>query len=316
MKLQQLRYIYEVARRGLNVSEAADALHTSQPGVSKQIRQLEEELGIPLFNRTGKRLTGITEPGRAVLAMAQHILQEVDNIKRVGSEFTQEETGTLAIATTHTQARYALPDVIKKFRLRYPNVRLRIRQGNPKEITEMAVSGAADLAIATEEISASEELIALPCYQWNRCIVVPPDHPLLDLDRPVTLADIAAHPIVTYDFAFAGRTLTNRVFEAEGLRPNVVLTAIDSDVIKTYVQLGLGIGLLAAMAYDPKHDRGLRAIDVGHLFPPSTTWVGIRRGSYLRGYVYEFIELFAPHLDRGAIDAAMGAARGAGTQPA
>jgi LysR family cys regulon transcriptional activator len=305
MKLTQLRYICEVAKRNLNVSEAADALYTSQPGVSKQIRQLEDELGVPIFSRAGKRLTDTTQPGTEILRVAERVLREIDNIRRISRDYENLAEGTLTIATTHTQARYALPDKIQQFRQKYPGVKLSLRQGSPEQICDMAVNGEADIAIATEAVSSTENLIALPCYRWNRAVVTPPNHPLLDLTRPLTLADIAQYPIVTYDFAFAGRNLVNKAFKDAKLTPNVVLTALDSDVIKTYVEIGLGIGLLAKMAYDPVRDINLRMIDVGHLFPTSTTWIGIRRGEYLRNYIYDFIELFAPQLNRDALKAAL-----------
>jgi LysR family cys regulon transcriptional activator len=304
MKLQQLRYIAAVARRGLNVSEAAEVLHTSQPGVSKQIRMLEEELEVEIFLRNGKRLVEITEPGKLILAMTENVLRGMENIKHVAAEFASRTSGSLTIATTHTQARYALPPVIKTFTERYPAVRLSLHQGNPTQIAEQVVSGRADLAIATEAIELFEDLVMMPCYQWNRCVITLPDHPLL-AQKPLTLEAIAGYPIITYDFAFAGRSLINKAFAERGLKPNVVLTAIDSDVIKTYVGLGLGIGLLAKMAFDPKQDTHLRVIDASHLFEPSTTNIGIRRGVYLRSYTYEFIELFAPHLDRKTVEAAM-----------
>ena len=304
MRLQQLRYIREVVRQGFNVSAAAEALHAAQPGVSSQIQALERELGVRIFERKGKRLTGLTRPGQIIAEAAERVLREVENIRRVGAEFSNERAGTLSIATTHTQARYVLPPVRKTCTERYPEVRLDIRQGNPVQVSQMAVRGEADLAIATEAIERFEELVMLPCYQWNRCVVVPPGHPLTR-ERPLTLEAIARHPIITYDFAFTGRSKINQAFEARGLEPNVVLTAIDSDVIKTYVELGLGVGILAKMAYDPQRDAPLVALDASHLFEPSTTRIGIRRGSYLRGFVYGFIELFAPHLTRQAVDAAM-----------
>jgi len=300
MKLQQLRFATEVARRGLNVSAAADALHTSQPGISKQIKSLEDELGIEIFVRHGKRMAAVTEPGKAVLAIAERILAEAANMKRAGEEFANEKLGTLTIATTHTQARYALPKAVAAFKKRYPDVRLVLHQGNPTQICEMVAAGEADLAIATESIAEYPELVSLPCYQWNRCLVVPPGHPLLAV-KPLTLEAIARYPVVTYDFAFAGRSKINRAFEKRGLAPNVVLTALDSDVIKTYVELGLGVGIMAAMGFDPKRDRGLHALDAGHLFESSTTRLGIKRGAWLRGYAYEFIELFAPRLPRALV---------------
>ncbi len=310
MKLQQLRYVVEVAKQGLNVSEAAEKLHTSQPGISKQIRLLEDELGIQIFIRNGKRVVSVSEPGKHVLVIAERILREAKNLKRVGEEFASEEEGSLTIATTHTQARYALPETVRQFRERYPQVKLSIKQGSPTQICEMVVAGEADFALATEGISTFPELAALPCYEWNRAIVVPTDHPLTQLAAPITLADIGRYPIVTYDFAFAGRSKINRAFEEAGVEPNVVLTAIDTDVIKTYVGLGLGVGIIASMAFEPERDRGLAIIDAGHLFLPSTTRIGIRRDAYLRGFAYHFIEIFAPHLSRKEVDRVMFAGDG------
>jgi LysR family cys regulon transcriptional activator len=301
MKLQQLRYACEVARRGLNVSAAADALHTSQPGISKQIKSLEDELGVEIFVRHGKRMAAITEPGKAVLAIAERILAEAANMKRAGDDFANEKLGTLTVATTHTQARYTLPKAVAAFKKKYPKVRLALHQGNPTQICEMVLAGEADFAIATEAINDYPELVSLPCFQWNRCVVVPDGHPLLKA-RPLTLEAIAQHPIVTYDFAFAGRSVINKAFEKRGLAPNVVLEALDSDVIKTYVELGLGVGILASMGFDPKRDRNLQAIDAGHLFESSTTRLGIKRGAWLRGYAYDFIELFAPRLPRAQVE--------------
>jgi LysR family cys regulon transcriptional activator len=301
MKLRQIRSLSEVARRELNVSAAADALFTSQPGISKQIKALEEELGIEIFVRNGKRLVGVTEPGRAVLAIAERLLAEAANLKRAGEEFANERRGRLTIATTHTQARYALPTAVAEFKRRYPEVQTIIHQGNPTQICEQVAAGEADFCVATEQIAEHAALVALPCYQWNRCVVVRPRHPLLKLER-LTLEAIAEYPIVTYDFAFANRSLVNRAFEQRGLKPNVVLTAFDADVIKTYVELGLGVGIMAKMAFDARRDRHLRALDAGHLFPTSTTHLGIKRGAYLRSYAYEFIELFAPQLSRGLVE--------------
>ncbi|GAB7128818.1 CysB family HTH-type transcriptional regulator [Silvimonas sp. JCM 19000] len=305
MKLQQLRYLVEVAKQGLNVSEAAEKLHTSQPGISKQIRLLEDELGVQVFIRNGKRVVDVTAPGREILRISERILMQAQNLKRIGEEFVNVEGGSLTIATTHTQARYALPRTIKAFLSRYPKVRLSIKQGSPTQISEMVVEGAADLAIATEGIDHYHELAMLPCYDWNRSIVVPADHPLTALDHAIRLEDVAAYPLITYDFAFTGRSLINRAFEQRGLTPNVVLTAIDSDVIKTYVGLGLGVGILATMAFEPERDHGLVAIDASHLFEPSTTRIGVRRDAYLRGYAFDFIELFSPHLNREVVHAAL-----------
>jgi LysR family cys regulon transcriptional activator len=304
MKLQQLRYLCEVANQGLNLSKAAEILHTSQPGISKQIRLLENELGVDVFVRNGKRVVETTPPGRAILEIAERMLRDAKNLKQVGQEFANEASGSLTIATTHTQARYALPVAIKHFTARYPKVRLILRQGNPTQIAELVTSGVADIAIATEAIELFDELVMLPCYQWNRCVIVPPRHPLLKL-KELTLEAIAQHPIITYDFAFTGRSKINQAFDAKGLVPNVVLTAIDADVIKTYVELGLGIGILAQMAFEPKRDRHLRSIDASHLFEPSTTRIGISRNSYLRRYVYDFIEMFAPHLSHAVVTTAM-----------
>src|SRR3982750_3606551 len=258
MKLQQLRYLTEVARRGLNVSEAAEVLHTSQPGVSKQIRALEDELGVEVFVRHGKRLVAITEPGKAVVTIAERILSEAQNLRRAGEEFANDALGTLTISATHTQARYALPKAVAAFKRRYPKVRLIIHQGNPTQLCEQVIRGEADLCVATEAISDYPELVSMPIYQWNRCVVVPAKHPLLK-STPLTLEKLAEYPIVTYDFAFANRSLVQKAFESRALTPNVVLSALDSDVIKTYVELGLGIGILAKMAFDPKGDRHLRA---------------------------------------------------------
>jgi len=285
MKIQQLRFLCEIARRDLSVSAAAEALHTSQPGVSRQIRHLEEELGVEIFARHGKRLTALTEPGRAVLAIAERILAEAANMKRAGEEFANEKLGSLTIATTHTQARYALPKAVAAFKRRYPDVQLVIHQGNPTQICEMVVRGEAEFAIATEQIALYPELVSLPCYQWNRCVVVPSRHPLSKL-KPLTLEAVARFPIVTYDFAFANRSLVEKAFEQRGLKPRVVLTALDADVIKTYVELGLGVGIMAAMAFNAKRDAGLKALDASHLFESSTTRLGIKRGAYLRRYAY------------------------------
>jgi LysR family transcriptional regulator, cys regulon transcriptional activator len=303
MKLQQLRCLTEVARRGLNVSEAAEALHTSQPGVSKQIRALEDELGVQVFVRHGKRLVSVTAPGKAVVAIAERILAEAQNLRRAGEEFANDQLGTLTIAATHTQARYALPKAVAAFKRRYPKVELHIHQGNPTQIREQVLAGEADMGVATEMLAAPE-LVTLPVYQWNRCVVVPPKHPLLK-ESPLTLERLAEYPIVTYDFAFANRSLVQKAFESRGLTPHVVLSAQDSDVIKTYVELGLGIGILAKMAFDAKRDILLRAIDASHLFESSTTRLGIKRGAYLRRYAYDFIELFAPHLARNTVQRAV-----------
>ena len=296
MKLQQLRYLCETANQNMNLSKAAKKLHTSQPAISRQIQMLEDELGINIFLRNGKRIVQITPPGQLIIETAVRILRDADNLRKIGQEFSNETDGTLTIATTHTQARYTLPPVIKKFTVLYPRVKLILRQGSPMQVSALVTSGEADIAIATEAIEQFQELVMLPCYQWNRCIIVTPKHPLLKLKR-ITLETINQYPIITYDSAFTGRSKINQAFEVRGLEPNVILTAIDSDVIKTYVELGLGIGILANMAYDAKQDKSLRSIDASHLFEPSTTSIGISRNSYTRGYVFDFIKMFAPNLD-------------------
>jgi LysR family cys regulon transcriptional activator len=304
MNLQQLRFLNEIVQQGLNISGAASALYTSQPGISKQIKLLEEELGIDIFVRNGKRIVALTEPGKAVLAIAQRMLHDAGNLKQVADEFHAQNSGKLTIATTHTQARYALPPTVKQFIKRFPGVTLGLHQGNPTQIAEQVLSGEADIGIATESLALYDELVTLPCYEWNHCIIAPLKHPIL-AERKLTLAKIAQYPIITYDFAFTGRNKINAAFEAAGIRPDIALTAIDADVIKTYVELGLGIGILARMAFIPERDKQLRMLDAGHLFKPSTTRIAIRKNEYLRGYTYDFIELFAPHLTRGVVATAM-----------
>lgn len=309
MNLQQLRYVLEVSRHKFSVSEAADALYTSQPGVSKQIRLLEEELGFEIFTRHGKRLVTLTEPGKQVLEIAERMLREADNLRQVGREFVDEDSGKLTIATTHTQARYALPPIVGEFLRRFPKVQLNIHQGNPRQVAAQILAGEADIGIATEALADFPDLVTLPCRQWNRSIVARPGHPILR-ESPLTLEAIARFPVITYDTAFAGRGAINRAFLSRGLKPNVILTALDSDVIKTYVAMDLGIGIIASMAFDPLVDRGLQAIDAAHLFESSTTRIGLPRNAWLRGYVYAFIELFAPHLTRKMVMAATAGAHG------
>ncbi|MEW5754688.1 MAG: CysB family HTH-type transcriptional regulator [Pseudomonadota bacterium] len=304
MKLLQLRYICAIADHGLNVSDVAERMHATQPGISTHVRQLEEELGVKIFERSGKRLVAVTEPGRRIIDMARRILREADNIQAVGAEFADEQHGTLTISTTHTQARYMLPRQVQAFLQKYPHVRLNIHQGSPAECARQVLAGEADFAIATEALHEHADLVVLPCYRWNRVVVTPPGHPLLSIPT-LTLEALAQYPIITYDYAFTGRALINKAFAEHGLEPNIVLTAMDSDVIKTYVELGLGVGVLAKMAYDPERDTRLCAIDAAHLFEYSTTNIGIRRGKYLRGYMYDFIALFAQGLTPGVIDNAM-----------
>jgi LysR family cys regulon transcriptional activator len=301
VKLQQLRYIWEVAHHDLNVSATAQSLYTSQPGISKQIRLLEDELGVEVFSRSGKHLTHITPAGEVIIQMAGEILRKAESIKRVADEFSNERKGRLGIATTHTQARYALPSVIQTFRNDYPDVALQMNQGTPVQIAEMAANGTVDFAIATEGIEHFSDLVMMPCYRWNRAVVVPRDHPLASR-QDLTLADVAAESIVTYVFGFTGRSKLDDAFDAEGLTANVVFTATDTDVIKTYVRLGLGVGIIAAMAFDPVLDADLVALDASHLFQSSITHIGCRKGTFMRRYMYDFIELFAPHLNHRVVD--------------
>ena len=303
MKLQQLRYIWEVARNDLNVSATAQALYTSQPGISKQIRLLEDELGVEIFSRSGKHLTRVTPAGEDVLRMAGEVLHQVDNIKQVGQEHSDPKKGSFSVATTHTQARYALPPVIKEFMGKYPDVSLNMHQGTPMQISEMAAEWKVDFAIATEALDLFVDLIMMPCYRWNRCVVVPKDHPLCDTSF-LTLENLAQFPIVTYVFGFTGRSKLDEAFQEKELTPRVVFTASDSDVIKTYVRLGLGVGILAKMAYDETLDSDLVMLDAKHLFKSSITQIGFRRGTFLRQFMYDFIELFSPQLNRDIVDEA------------
>jgi len=304
MKLQQLRYIWEVAHHDLNVSATAQSLYTSQPGISKQIRLLEDELGVEVFSRSGKHLTRITPAGERIIATAGEILRKVDSIKQIAQEFSNERKGTLTLATTHTQARYALPPIIQKFIKNYPDVSLHMHQGSPMQICEMTVDGTADFAIATEALELFADLVMMPCYRWNRCVIVPKGHPLTQLSS-LSLEALAEWPLVTYVFGFTGRSKLDEAFSNRGLSPKVVFTAADADVIKTYVRLGLGVGIVAHMAVDPVADPDLVVIDASQLFESSVTKIGFRRGTFLRGYMYEFIEAFAPHLTREMIDQAL-----------
>jgi LysR family cys regulon transcriptional activator len=309
MNFQQLRSVRETARRGFNLTEVANVLHTSQPGVSRQIRELEEELGIELFVRAGKRLTGLTPPGAQVLPIIERMLLDAENLKRAGDDYAQQSRGKISIATTHSQARYALPPAVSEFRRHFPDVTLNLHQGSPKQVAEMLLSGEADIGIATEALSRYDELIALPCYRWTHCVLVPPGHELLD-GGGITLERIARHPVITYDEGYTGRAHIDEAFDRIGTKPDIVLTAMDADVIKTYVELGMGIGIVASIAYDEERDRNLRALDARHLFAMNMTRLGIRRGTYLRAYVYAFIESFAPPLTRAVVDRALAAEPG------
>ena len=307
MKLHQLRYLAAVAQSGLNITAAAEKLHTSQPGVSKQIKLLEDELGFQIFVRDGRNLSRVTPAGQQVIDRAVRILREVQNIKRLSDEFKDEARGSLSIATTHTQARYVLPDVIKQFRDQYPEVRLHLHQGTSEQIGEMASLDRIDFAIATGSQSLFDGYSLLPCYRWHRHVVVPKGHPLAKVKKP-TLKQLASYPIITYVFSFSGPSSLHEIFAKEGLVPNVVLTARDADVIKTYVRLGLGIGIVASMAVEEREDSDLVRIDTSHLFPAHVTWIGFRRGGLLRKYQLDFMQLFAPHLTRRVIERAAGAA--------
>jgi LysR family transcriptional regulator, cys regulon transcriptional activator len=304
MNLHQLRFIREAVRQNFNLTEAAKALFTSQPGVSKAIIEMEEELGVDIFTRHGKRIRGLTEPGRVVLRSVELIMKEVDSLKQIGKEFSAQDSGSLRIATTHTQARYALPKVVQAFMQKYPKVRLSLLQGNPKQIAEMILKDQADIAIATEAIADVDGLLALPCYQWEHVVIATPGHPLLK-HKELTLEDIAEFPLITYDTAFAGRSKIDLAFAVRNLKPDVLLEAIDADVIKTYVELGMGVGIIAGVAFDAERDRNLRAIGVGHLFGRNVSHMAVKQGAYLRSYVYTFIELLSPVLTRKMVDKAM-----------
>ncbi|SFM58954.1 CysB family HTH-type transcriptional regulator [Variovorax sp. OV329] len=305
MNFQQLRSVREAVRCRFNLTEAAQALHTSQPGVSRQIRELEDELGLELFVRAGKRLTGLTPPGGHLLPIIERMLLESRNLREAGQEFLAQRTGLLSIAATHSQARYALPIAVQEFRGRFPEVRLHLRQGSPQQIAQMLLDGEADVGIATEALSDYPQLVALPSFRWTHSLIAPPGHPLLD--GPLTIERLAAWPLVTYDSGFTGRNRIDQAFAQAGLKPNLAITAMDADVIKTYVELGMGVGLVAGIAFESERDSRLRAVDAGHLFGINTTKLAVRRGAYLRGYVYDFIESFSPTLTRGIVEAALDA---------
>ena len=315
MKLHQLRYVLTTVQNGLNITAAARALHTSQPGISKQIKLLEEELGFQIFEREGRNVTRVTPAGKAVVEHAARLLEEAENIRRLSADFRDESCGSMSIATTHTQARYVLPPVVKQFRSRYPKVDLHLHQGTSEQIADLAAADRVDFSIATGSHELFPTLALMPCFRWHRDIVVPRDHPLAAVPRP-TLKQVSEYPLVSYVFSFTGRSSLPQIFEREGLEIDVALTARDSDVIKTYVRLGLGVGIVAGMAYDEDEDADLVAIDGAHLFPESVTWIGVRRGRLLRGYMYEFMRLVAPHLTKELVDRALSAANGAGVEAA
>ena len=308
MNLQQLRYLNEIVRCGLNISDAANSLYTSQPGVSKQIKLLEEELGIDIFVRNGKRIVAITEPGKAVLGIAQRVLHETENMKQVGLEFRKQDSGSLTIATTHTQARYALPSVVKEFTKIYPGVKLGLHQGSPTQIVEQVLSGEANIGIATESLALYDELVTLPCYEWQHMLVLPAGHPLAGKER-IALEDLASEPLITYHPSFAGRARIDQAFAQRKLEPRIVLEAIDSDVITTYVGLGMGLGIVAEMAVRTlpaqASEGALAARPLGHLFGQNVARVAFKRGAYLRNFVYEFAELLSERLKRELVERAM-----------
>lgn len=313
MNFQQLRSVREAVRQGFNLTGVAAVLHTSQPGVSRQIRELEDELGIQLFQRAGKRLTGLTPPGQAVLPIVERLLLEADNLRRAGEDFASSHRGTLTIAATHSQARYALPPAVRDFSAAHPEVQLRLHQGSPRQVAEMLLAGEADIGVATEALAQYEELVALPSWRWTHAVVVPRGHALAlqaEQGTKLTLEQLAHQPIITYETGYTGRTHIDDAFQRRALSLNIVLSAMDADVIKTYVELGMGVGIIAAMAFDEQRDAGLHAIDARHLFASNMTRVAVRRGAFLRGYAYEFIRCFAPPLTRTLVDQALAQAPG------
>jgi len=295
MNFQQLRSVREAARRNFNLTEVAGALHTSQPGVSRQIRELEDELHIEIFERAGKRLTRLTEPGATVLPIIERILLDADNLHKAADDYATRQSGVLTVAATHSQARYALPGAVKDFRQVYPEVTLNLHQGSPHQIAQLLISGAADIGIATEALAGYEQLVALPCYRWTHSVIAPKGHELLD-GQPLTLARLARFPILTYEPGFTGRSHIDAAFEREARVPRIVISAMDADVVKTYVALGMGVGIVAGFAFDEERDRELGAVEAGHLFEINTTRLAVRRGALLRAYALDFIETFAPTL--------------------
>ncbi|MPZ44701.1 MAG: CysB family HTH-type transcriptional regulator [Betaproteobacteria bacterium] len=307
MRLEQLRIIVTIVRSGLSVSRAAEALNMPQPAVSRQLRSLERELGVDVFARKQKRLRGLTRPGQAIVDVALRMLQDADTLTKISRDFVDEDSGTLTVATTHTQARYALPSIAEEFLQRYPKVRLMLRQGTPAEVNQLVSSGEADLCIGSEFSEEELGLVLFECYSMNRIVLTPRNHPLLKV-RKLTLEKLARYPIITYDAPFIGRSRIVKAFAARGLSPDIVLSSIDSDVIKAYVERGMGIAIVATLAYDTSRDTRLRAMDASHLFEPNIIYLGVRRNDYLRAYVYDFIRMFASHLDRKTVEVGMQAA--------
>ena len=304
MNLQQLRYLQGIAEHGFNVSRAATALHTSQPGISKQIQMLEQEIGIAILVRKGNRIIGVTEPGQAILDVARRMLHDADNLKRIGEDFTARDAGRLVVATTHMHARYVLRDVIRDFIRRHPNVQLVLHQASPAQTAQLVTSGEADIGVSSQPVGATTGLVMLPCYELHRSVITPKGHPLLS-ERRLTLKTIAKYPIITLDQSFVGGSAVVHAFDRAGMRPNIVLSAIDADVVKTYVELGLGIAILPTIAYEPRRDTKLRAIDAAKLFEPTVACIELRRENYLRSYMLDFIQRIAAQWDREAITHAM-----------
>lgn len=302
MNFQQLRIIRETARQGFNLTEVAAALYTSQSGVSKHIKDLEDELGVELFVRRGKRLTGLTGPGEELLELVERLLLEAENIKRIADQFSKTDRGTLTIATTHTQARYALPSVVSKFKQAFPDVHLVLHQASPSETAAMLLDGSADIGIATEALVDNPDLISFPYYSWHHALIVPKGHPL-ERTKPLTLDAIVEYPIITYNSGFTGRSRIDKSFAAAGLTPDIVMAALDADIIKAYVELGLGIGIIASMAFDPLRDTKLALLDSPQLFHKNTSRIALRRGRYLRGFAYRFVECCSPDLTESLVRA-------------
>jgi LysR family cys regulon transcriptional activator len=313
VNFQQLRSVRETVRQGFNLTLVAEALHTSQPGASRQLKELEDELGVELFVRAGRRLLGLTPPGQAMLPIIERLLQESDNLRHAGADFAQSDRGLLTVAATHTQARYALPTAVRDFRGTHPQVTLHLQQGSPKQIAQLVLEGQADLGIATEALADYPELVALPCYRWTHVVVAQPGHPLAAeaaTGRPLTLARLAQFPLITYESGYTGRSHIDEAFGREGLKADVVLSAMDADVIKTYVELGIGVGIIASVAFDELRDAHLVAVEARHLFATNTTRVAIKRGAYLRGYVFDFIRTFAPTLTPELVQRALASPAG------
>lgn len=302
MKLQQLKYLLAIVDNGLNITAAADRLYTSQPGVSKQLKLLEEELGLQLFSRKGKSLDRVTRAGEQVVVRARKVMDEVEQIRRLASDFYQEQEGTLTVAATNTQARYVLPGIVRELRKQYPKVRLNLHQGTSDQIADMITKSDIDFAIATGRNDSFNELLQVPGYNWDRIVLVPNGHELTKVERDLTLQDLAAYPLVSYIFSFDSEATLKNMFAAKGLDANVVFTARDADIVKTYVLMGLGIGIVASMAFQPDDHKHLTPIKVNGLFPRSTTWIGFRRNTVMRCYMADFIRLFAPHLDSEQMD--------------